>query len=78
MDIVIGSDQERDRLFAELHVKGQPWAEVIFDETRGAYTLTVFLDRESDWLVLDLAETRRMLLKAKDELAQRGSPDLPV
>ena len=77
MEIVIASDRERDNLFAELHVEGQPWAEVIFDNQKGAYVLTIFA-REDDWLVFDLAETRRLLLSAKDALVARGYPDLPV
>jgi RHS repeat-associated protein len=43
-----------------------------------AYILTIFARDEDDWLVFDLAETRHLLLSAKDALVARGYPDLPV
>jgi hypothetical protein len=78
MEIVIGSDQERDNLFAEIHVEGQPWAEVIFQDARNAYGLTIFPRDDGGWLAFDLAETRQLLLDAKNALVARGYPDRPV
>lgn len=78
MEIIIASDQERDNLFAELRVNGQPWAEVIFNPQKEAYILTIFSGDEGQWLTFDLAEVRKALAEAKTALVARGYPDLKV
>jgi hypothetical protein len=47
MEIVLGSDQDRPNLFAELRVGGQPWAEVIYDSRKEAYILTNTLSNKT-------------------------------
>jgi hypothetical protein len=87
MEIVIASDQERPNLFAELHVAGQAWAELIYDAQKEAYLLTVFPGEDGEWLTFDLAEVRKALVDAevrkalvdaKDALVARGYPDLRI
>lgn len=78
MEIVLASDQDRPNLFAELRVRGQPWAEVIYDAPREAYVVTVFVGDEQDWLTFDLAELRKALAEAKDALVGRGYPNIPT
>jgi hypothetical protein len=78
MEIIIGSDQDRPNVFVELRVRGQPWAELIFDNQKEAYILTVFTgEDEQDWLTFDLGEVRRALTEAKAALVERGYPNLP-
>lgn len=78
IEIAIASDQERDYLFAELRVGGQPWGEIIFDRQKEAYILTIFSAENDQWPQLDLAEVRRALLEAKTALVDRGYPDLKI
>lgn len=79
MEIVIASDQDRENLFAEIQVEGQPWLEVIYDEKKQAYMVTLFPPGDGEeWPVFDLAELRRALGDAKEALVQRGYPDLSV
>lgn len=78
MEITLASDQERPNLFAEIRVDGQPYADVIYDNAKEAYQLTIYPAQEGEWIVLDLAEFRKALLKAKDALVGRGFPNLRV
>lgn len=75
MDIVIASDPEREDLFAEVHDDGQPCAEVIWDQGRRTYLVTLFVGDSPDaWPVVALKELQRALSKAKQALMDRGSP----
>lgn len=76
MDIIIAGDRERENLFAEIHVDGQPWAEVIFDDATRTYALTIFAGDEPQWLTFDLARVQQALLAARDALVARGYPDV--
>lgn len=77
MDIVIASDPDRDDLHAEIHVAGQPWAEVIYDKGKEGYVVTIVPPEEGEsWPSFDLVELRRALSAAKAALVRKGYPDL--
>lgn len=74
-EIVVANDQERENLFAEVHIDRQPRMEVIFDDTRAAYMVTVFCGETNEWLEMPLAELFDALNQAKSALVARGYPD---
>jgi hypothetical protein len=79
VDVVIASDRDRDDLFAEIQVNGQPWAEVSYDRAKEAYLVT-FLppERDEEWPEFDLVALHRALGKARDALVAKGYPDLKL
>lgn len=78
IEMVIGSDVDRDTLYAELRYQGRPWAEVVYDREREAYVATFFEGPGGTRVAIDLREARQALLKARDALVSRGCPDVPV
>ena len=77
MEIVIANDTERENLFAEVHAEGQVWAEVIYDDSKGRYVLTLFSQPQSDgsWRALELDAALDALIQAKARLIERGYPE---
>ena len=79
MEILIADDPQRDNLYAEIQLDGRTWAEVIFDDEKKGYVLTIFAgDSEDEWFTFDLAQARKVLLDAKNVLVARGYPDVAV
>lgn len=78
MEIVIASDRERENLFAEVREAGATWAEVIYDDSRGGYALTIFPPVSEpdpkDGFVFDFDEAVAGLREAKARLIERGFP----
>jgi hypothetical protein len=77
MEIVIANDTERENLFAEVHAVGQAWAEVIYDDLKRCYVLTLFSERAPDrgWIALELDAALEALVRAKARLIERGYPE---
>ena len=72
MDVWIAND-DRENLFAEIHYDNEDWAEVIYDDERGAFTLTIFKPRDGkDSYVFLLSDVQEALAKAKQRLIDAG------
>ncbi len=78
IEILLGSDQERPHLFAELRTEGQAFADVIYDHAKEAYMVTLYPWEDGKWLTVDAAELRKTLERAKNLLVERGFPDITV
>jgi hypothetical protein len=78
IDMVIGSDVDRDTLYAELRYQGRPWAEVVYDREREAYVVTFYAGPAGTKVPIDVSEARQALLDARNALVSRGCPDVPV
>lgn len=78
MEIVIATDPERENLIAEVRDGTYAWADVRYNDRKEAYELTLYPPGDGELLVLDLTETRKALLAAKQALVARGYPDLQL
>ena len=80
MEIVLASDQERPNLFAEVHHEGRVWAEVLFDDDRQRYRLTIFPPGSgpdpAEYMEFDFEEAVGGLRDALEALVLRGFPEL--
>lgn len=79
MEIIIANDMERENLFAEIRDGDHTWAEVIYDDERGGYTLTIYPTGAGpdpkEWIVLDFDQALKALVEAKAALVLRGYPE---
>ena len=76
IEMVIGSDVDRDTMYAELRYQGRPWAEVVYDKERGGYVATFYEGPGGTRMAIDLREARQALLDARNALVSRGYPDV--
>ncbi|RMH12650.1 MAG: hypothetical protein D6701_13265 [Gemmatimonadetes bacterium] len=80
MEVILASDDRRPHVFAEIHHQGELWAELIYDDEKAGYRLTVLphLDqsgRPGEPFEVDLMEAAAGLRTALELLVDRGFPD---
>ena len=78
MEIVIATDPERENLIAEVREGSYSWADVRYDDQKETYQLTFYPPNEAEYLVVDLTQALKGLIRAKDALVARGYPDLKI
>ncbi len=66
MKVWIASDQEREKVFAELHHDGEDWAVVTQEE--GSFKLDIYPRVDGNPWVFDLMETIEALERARRRL----------
>lgn len=72
MNVLIGSDQERENLFAEIRHGDSTWADVVLNEETGRFELTIYALAEGEELKFELGEVEEALAEAKAALLARG------
>lgn len=75
MEIVVLSSPERDDLYAEIQVNGQPWFEVEYDREQRRYAVTHVPPADGEAFPrLHLATLVSSLMTARRALIERGLP----
>ncbi len=78
IEIVVGSEVDRDLLYAEIKCNGEVWAEVFYTRERKSYVVAFFGRPNNDPIEVNLADARRALVDARNALVKQGAPDPPL